>query len=367
MVHTPNVTLFLWTIIVSAWYCCRVAVAHGDHSAHNYDHSTDEKSVDDPWHQHHHHHHHGHFHDHGPVDSRHVRNRNLLNSIFNGTLFSSSSRVDGNSGGGRCGTMDPSPEMMAESTRIVQQWMESPNSRQATTINVNTYFHIITATQGSETFGSITDTDVANQLQVLNDSFRSFGFSFTLLGTTRNDNSDWFYYDYVAMKAALRVGDASTLNVYFVDLVGLVGFATFPWFYELYPLDDGVVMNYGSIPGGILTPYDEGKTLVHEVGHWLGLFHTFQLRQNANSLNAYVLSLIIGDRANCWYNSDEVRDTPKQRDATRGCPTGRNSCVLNPGLDPIHNYMDYSDDACYTEFTNGQKNRMQAMWNEYRA
>jgi hypothetical protein len=344
MVHI-NITffVFLCTVVVSA-----CVYAHGDGIHHH----------SDPHDHHDHHHHFGHFHHHESQDSRQVRTgrRKLVNST---TSFSTD--------GGRCGTLDPSSERMAESSRIVQKWIESPNSRQATTINVNTYFHIVTAEEDNVTVGNLSDTDVINQLQVLNDSFRPYGFSFTLMGTTRNNNSDWFYGDYFAMKSALRVGDASTLNVYFVDLGGLAGFATFPWSYELEPKDDGVVIDFGTIPGGSVVRYNEGKTLVHEVGHWLGLFHTFQIDPNINFLRAYLLFSIIGDLAYCRYNTDEVRDTPKQQYPTRGCPIGRNSCVLNRGLDPIHNYMDYSDDFCYTEFSNGQMNRMKAMWNEYRA
>lgn len=343
LVHT-NFTVFVCTIIVSA---CYSVAAHDDNT--HYHNAVDL-----------HDHHHGHFHHGRSVDTSRVRSRKLANDIFNTTT---SSMTDG----GRCGTHEPTAEVMAESSRIVQKWMESPNARQTTVINVETYFHIVTAYENNETIGNITDADVVNQLQVLNDSFLPYGFTFTLMGTTRSNNSDWYYYDEFGMKSALRVGDVSTLNVYFTNAFGNAGFATFPWTYEQNPVDDGVVVQSGTIPGGSLFPYNEGKTVVHEIGHWLGLFHTFQTNPNANYFNALLLSLIFGERVSCWYNTDEVRDTPKQRYATRGCPTGRNSCVLNPGFDPIHNYMDYSDDFCYTEFTNGQTNRMKAMWNEYRA
>ncbi len=60
-----------------------------------------------------------------------------------------------------------------------------------------------------------------------------------------------------------------------------------------------------------------------------------------------------------------MSDTPAQSSPTDGCPAGRDSCSL-PGLDPIHNYMDYSYDTCYTQFSPGQSTRMDQMWAAYR-
>ena len=92
--------------------------------------------------------------------------------------------------------------------------------------------------------------------------------------------------------------------------------------------------------------FDQGETATHETGHWLNLEHTFF--------------------GGCNANGDFVADTPAQKTPTGGCPIGKDTCSA-PGLDPIHNYMDYSYDSCYNQFTSGQTSRMQSMFAAYRS
>jgi hypothetical protein len=105
-------------------------------------------------------------------------------------------------------------------------------------------------------------------------------------------------------------------------------------------------MASGSMPGGTIENYELGFTASHEVGHWLGVAHRFQ--------------------NGCSTTGDRVDDTPAERFPTSGCPEGQDTCT-DPGVDPIHNYMDYSYDACYEEFTAGQAKRMAQQWLYVRA
>jgi hypothetical protein len=246
-------------------------------------------------------------------------------------------------------------------TKVKQQASARTDlSALATGGTINVVFHVVQSTSGT---GAMSDATIAKQIKVLNDGFAgaestaaaNTGFKFVLQQTKRYTNDTWFSSvdpdDQNAtvesdMKSKTRVGTASTLNVWSVDLPELFGFATFPNSYKSSPKMDGVVIDYDTVPGGVTANFNLGKTLTHETGHWMGLFHTFQ--------------------GGCNGSGDAVADTPAQASASSGCPTGRDSCTA-PGVDPIHNYMDYSYDSCYNQFTPGQNSRMQSAWTAYRS
>ena len=257
--------------------------------------------------------------------------------------------------GMRCGTKDPTEEEMYE---VEQKLASMSEKKKRSYVAIDVYFHIITDTSGN---GALTKKEVHAQMAVLNKYFKQAQTKFVLKDTTSTANNAWFVAgpdttDEADMKGALRVGDASTLNIYsLANHDGILGWGYFPFWIEVYGLTgDGVVVDYRTLPGGSAAPYNLGQTLTHEVGHWMGLYHTFQGGCNKKGSK--------GDR---------VQDTPAVASPNFGCPPeSTDSCPGEKGQlkgnDPIHNIMDYVNDRCMNKFSKGQKDRMRKMWKVYR-
>ena len=253
----------------------------------------------------------------------------------------------------RCGTRAGTE---SEAAAVQQELSRHERSVSAEVIPV--WFHVISSGPGTAN-GEVPDSWIRAQMRVINNSFAGYtggaytGFRFELAGVTRTTNADWFFMRIQSQeehraKMALRRGDAGTLNVYTTFGGGYLGWATFPNSYKSQSSDDGVVVDFNSLPGGTYDVYSEGDTLTHEIGHWLGLYHTFQ--------------------NGCSTNGDYVADTNAEKYPAFECPAGRDTCTKNtfPGADPIENFMDYTDDACMYLFTPGQTDRMQAAWASFR-
>ncbi len=246
----------------------------------------------------------------------------------------------------QCGT----PAMALDAEQEARLSAQAPSTGRAIgSVTIPVYVHVINKGTGI-TNGDVPSTAITQQLSVLNSAFSNTPFVFSLVSVDRTTNATWFTAGPSTsaesqMKNALRKGQANALNLYTNSPGGgLIGWATFPQNYKASPKLDGVVMHYGAMPGGSLVPYNEGDSTVHEVGHWLGLNHI----------------------ENCG-GSDGVADTPAYSySAPLTCTEGADTCPTIAGLDPVHNYMSYSDDACIFEFTPGQVARMDSLAATYR-
>ena len=210
--------------------------------------------------------------------------------------------------------------------------------------SIDAYFHVVAVNETLEG-GYIAQSQLDAQLKAMNDQYASTGIHFTLKGSDYTVNKEWSEHSALddstlpiemAMKTALRKGSYNDLNVYLRPMNdGLLGICEFPddttAGSDVFNRD-GCQVHAFSVPGGSLENYNEGKTATHEIGHWFGLFHTFQ------------------DGCD---GGDQVDDTPAQATATEGCPAHADTCPgpKYPGEDPIWDFMDYSYDSCMSRFT----------------
>ncbi|KAI8802355.1 metalloprotease [Cladochytrium replicatum] len=224
------------------------------------------------------------------------------------------------------------------------------------TIDIPVAFHVV-YNGPNYADGNISGVDVAAQIDALNKHYSNTPFQFYLANLTRTFNDRFFKFatkgnvnqDY--MKAALRQGNEATLNIYtvaFTKSLSLNGYSTFPDAFAEKPVDDGVVLIYKVLPNGTRSNHNMGAIATHEIGHWFGLYHTFE--------------------GGCDGDGDYVADTPPEAEPAWGCVVGRDTCTNDTFPDPIHNFMDYSDDSCLTDpFTPGQVERMSQQWAAFRA
>ena len=266
----------------------------------------------------------------------------------------------------RCATDERGRKLHAPGKAQIDEWIATNRIAAGGVIPVN--FHVIYKANRRSTEGNIPEAWLDAQIAVLNNTYAgkgyngspvpgaaNTGYTFVKNSVTRTNNSKWFTMtpgssNESKAKNALVVNPTGSLNFYTCKPgQNLLGWATFPWNLAGNPTMDGVVVHYNSLPGGTLSPYNLGGTGSHEVGHWVGLYHTFQG----------------GCGGDCATTGDLVCDTPAEATATSGCPSGKDTCA-GAGLDPIHNYMDYSYDSCYDNFTSGQDARADFMMATYR-
>lgn len=248
-----------------------------------------------------------------------------------------------------CGTGPPSAALINEHVQLSSQDLVKRASPKTTRYTVDVYFHVV-STEDQKNL--VTPAMVANQFGVLQQAYASSNISFKLAGTDFTVNNSWATdVNDLDMKNALRKGNYSSLNVYFQTNLSttaygtatqLLGYCTLPTNVTYVPCAgcapveypasnyalDGCNVLAGSMPGGPVIGYNTGKTAIHEIGHWFGLLHTFQ-----------------DTTCDTSDPGDYIDDTPQESVSTDGCPVGKDSCPTCPGVDPIHNFMDYSTDA----------------------
>jgi hypothetical protein len=255
-----------------------------------------------------------------------------------------------------------------------QQWTQGKHKTSNSIITIPVVFHVVYKNINE----NISDAQIMSQLAVLNEDFRRLNIDtintfsdfepfaadcqiefclakrtpdhlptsgITRTSTTKQSfsiNSNHIYYDSLGGK---DIWDHEQyLNIYVCDLASVLGFASYP---GALPAVDGVVIdfeNFGNM-GTAQAPYNKGRTVTHEVGHWLNLIH------------------IWGDS---FCGDDFVSDTPEQEQANYGCPAHPSTSCTNSG-DMFQNFMDYTNDGCMNMFTLGQKTRMHAAIYNYRS
>lgn len=158
---------------------------------------------------------------------------------------------------------------------------------------------------------------------------------------------NWDYKKYLNIWVIKELGRNAGTGGY------VIGFATFPW--AANTVDNGIVIRQDYIGNiGTANRGYAGRSLTHEVGHWLGLLHPFQGSCGNSS---------------CSRSGDRICDTPPVSEASYGCPLNNNTCSNDSPdeMDQIENFMDYANGSCANMFTNGQKAAMHSTLNSYRA
>jgi hypothetical protein len=228
---------------------------------------------------------------------------------------------------------------------------------------------------------------VEENMELLNDAFSKTPFKFTYANRDKPSvymNETWSFDSITYQQeigSKLGVGALDTLNVYAVHQANsdgsFIGFATFPSYQYSSPKADGVYQKFSTVTEGGLLDNDNGYTLVHEVGHWLGLYHVFQSNTPDDPCGADETGDFVDDTATMNGSTQDLYCEHYLSDAAEffdddsiGDLPDPDTCPNLDGTDPVFNYMNYlNKEVCFEyegEFTCGQHERMYFQWLLYR-
>eukprot|EP00548_Thalassiothrix_antarctica_P015011 CAMPEP_0194176102 /NCGR_PEP_ID=MMETSP0154-20130528/10083_1 /TAXON_ID=1049557 /ORGANISM="Thalassiothrix antarctica, Strain L6-D1" /LENGTH=870 /DNA_ID=CAMNT_0038890169 /DNA_START=186 /DNA_END=2795 /DNA_ORIENTATION=+ len=209
-----------------------------------------------------------------------------------------------------------------------------------------------------------TPSAIEDEVDAINADYEITPFRFKVKRINRVRNNNWNQVsstndDRVEdISHALREGGGDVLNIFVVDGLcdgGLGGFAQYPYEQGWFPEGQYSYKDRVFICAGVLSSSDQRSTTTHEIGHWMGLRHTFH-GDSCDSNNR---------------ENDYVDDTPQHlRNTDRDHCIDHNNgdrvdtCGNRAGSDPVTNFMNYS--PCRNEFTPGQRDRMVYQFHEYR-
>ena len=240
-----------------------------------------------------------------------------------------------------CGTAPMPPEQVFQIKRIVEQWVSDQDRDDPEPVHILVAWHVIHTSTGA---GNISDDAIYSSIDWLNQTFQPHFIAFVLDSIDRTENEDWFnnWYGSQAWPGMqqLNVDPHHYLNIYSANLyeVGVAGWSYIPtgWL-QAGDYRNSVNLDYREVGAG-------NDVNTHEVGHHLGLPHTFN--------------------TNCSGPDDGIDDTPRNHeDYLWECNDNLDSCPDDEGNDPVHNYMTYTTSACQYEFTQGQQDRMHTVIN----